>query len=258
VKDLETVVVVGVLGQWASGKSTAAKALVGHLGGEGKVVFIDDRALIASHAIRHIVELGDSRVVASFEDDGTQRLEGELATIYLSPGEDLGTVDPSRLLFDLHDVFLDDGMPAWCSWFHTARAQLGHQIRERSADGKPIVIEAGFGTNTVPMDENPFCHTVADLFMRLEDAGVAPNQVGWIYVEASYETRSRRNQERPDTVPTVEFDQYAADGGYLDAEDQVRWEERGTIIERVENEHDDVERFRADVIAAYEEIYGSA
>ncbi len=256
--DLEGVTVVGVLGQWASGKSTAAKTLVEHLGGEEDVVFVDDRALIAGLAIRHIIELGDSGVVSSVEEDGTQRLEGELTTIYLRPGEELDTVDPRGLLFDLHHVFLDDGMPAWCSWFHRARAELGYQIRERSADGKPIVIEAGFGTNTVPTGENPFCHTVADLFMRLEDAGVAPNEVGWIVVEAGYETRSRRNQERPDTVPAVEFDRYAADGGDLDAEDQKRWEERGMIMKRVPNEHDDVERFKADIIAAYKEIFRDA
>lgn len=147
-------------------------------------------------------------------------------------------------------------MPARCSWFHRARTQLGHEICGRSADGKPIVVEAGFGTNTVRTDENPFCHTVADLFTRLEDAGVAPEQVGWILVEAGYETRSRRNQERPDTVPAVEFDQYAADGGDLVAEDQKRWEERGMIMKRVPNEHDDIERFKADIIAAYEEIVG--
>jgi len=256
--DLDGVTVVGVLGQWASGKSTAASALVGHLGGDGNVVIIDDRALLAGEAIRHIIELGDSRVASSFEDDGTQRLEGELATIYLSPGEALDTVHPSRVLFDLHHVILGDGMPAWCRWFHRARAQLGHQICERSADGTPIVIEAGFGTNTVPTGEKPFCHTVADLFMRLEEAGVSPNQVGWIVVEASYGIRSRRNQERPDTLPAIEFERYAADGGDLDAEEQKRWEERGVVIKRVPNEHDDIDRFRADIIAAYEEIFRSA
>jgi hypothetical protein len=77
-------------------------------------------------------------------------------------------------------------------------------------------------------------------------------------VEAGYETRSRRNQERPDTVPAIEFDQYAADGGGLDAKDQKRWEEQGMIIKRVPNEHDDIDRFKADIIVAYEEIVGSA
>jgi ABC-type oligopeptide transport system ATPase subunit len=249
-------IIVGVLGQWASGKSTAAKALVGHLGGAGSVVFIDDRALLAGQAVRHILELGDSKVVSSIEDDGTRRLEGELATVYLSPGEDLDTVDLSTLLFDLHQVSDEDGVPAWCSWFQRARAELGHQILERSGDGKPVVIEAAFGTNTVPTGENPFCHAVSDLFTRLEGAGVAPNQVGWILVDAGYEIRSRRNQERPDTVRAIEFDRYAADGGDLDADDQKRWEELGTIIKRVPNKHDDIERFRADIIAAYEEMYG--
>jgi uridine kinase len=30
-------IIVGILGQWASGKSTAAKTLVSYLGGEGDV-----------------------------------------------------------------------------------------------------------------------------------------------------------------------------------------------------------------------------
>jgi uridine kinase len=38
-------IVVGVLGQWASGKSTAARTLIRYLGGEGKVTFITDREL---------------------------------------------------------------------------------------------------------------------------------------------------------------------------------------------------------------------
>ena len=37
--NLEGQIVVGVLGQWASGKSTAAKTLVSYLGGEENVVF---------------------------------------------------------------------------------------------------------------------------------------------------------------------------------------------------------------------------
>ena len=36
-------IMVGILGQWASGKSTAAKTLIGYLGGEGEVAFITDQ-----------------------------------------------------------------------------------------------------------------------------------------------------------------------------------------------------------------------
>jgi uridine kinase len=43
--ELEGEIIVGILGQWASGKSTAAGILVRYLGGEGKVVFINDRVL---------------------------------------------------------------------------------------------------------------------------------------------------------------------------------------------------------------------
>ena len=253
--ELEGGIIVGVLGQWASGKSTAARTLIRYLGGEGEVVFINDRVLLASQAVNHILELEDSKVTSSIEDDGRQRLEGEQATVYLGPGEDLKTVDLSTLLFDLHDDVHDNAVPAWCNWFNRARVELGHQIRERSADGKPIVIEAGFGTNMEPRGENPFCHTVSDLFMRLQEAGVEPKQVKWIIVEAGYDKRSERNQKRRDSVRVVEFDRYAADGGDLDPDHQKRLEEQGTIIKRVPNDHDDIERFRADIIAAFEEMF---
>ena len=65
-------VVVGILGQWASGKTEAAKTLIRHLGGEDKVVFLTDRARFADQAINHILELEDSEVVVSVDDDGRQ------------------------------------------------------------------------------------------------------------------------------------------------------------------------------------------
>ena len=74
-------IIVGILGQWASGKSTAARTLIRHLGGEGEVVFITDRELFASQAANHILELEDSEVTSSIEDDGRQRLEGKKATV---------------------------------------------------------------------------------------------------------------------------------------------------------------------------------
>lgn len=91
--------------------------------------------------------------------------------------------------------------------------------------------------------------------MRLEEAGVEPSQIKWIIVEASYEKRSERNQNRQDSVPAVEFDRFAADGGDLDPDHQKRLEEQGTIIKRIPNDHDDIERFRADTIAAFEEMF---
>jgi hypothetical protein len=183
-------VIVGVLGQWASGKSTAARTLVGYLGGEGKVVFINDQELVASQAVNHILELEDSKVRLSIEDDGIQRLDGEHVTVWLNPGEDLKSVDLST--FHRFDA-PDDLLPAW---LNRARVELGHQICERSAEGKPIVIEAGFG-------ENPFDHTISDLFMRLEEARVEPKRVKWIIVEAGYDKRSERNEKRR---PIITFD----------------------------------------------------
>jgi hypothetical protein len=201
-------IVVGVLGQWASGKSTAARTLIRYLGGEGKVTFITDRELFTRQAVNHILELDDSKVTFSIEDDGRQRLDGEHATVWLGPGEDLKTVDLSTLFdFDVHDNVL----PAW---LNRARVELGYQICERATEGKPIVIEAGFG-------KNPSDHTISDLFARLDEA----------------------------------VDRYAAHGGDLDPDHQNRLGEQGTIIKRVPNNHDDIDRFRADTIAAFEEMF---
>lgn len=240
-------IAVGILGQWASGKSAAARTLIGYLGGEGEVTFITDRELFAGQAVKHILELDDSEIRRSIEDDGWQRLDGEHGTVWLSPGQDLQTVDLSTLLFAVHE----DVMPAW---LNSARVEVGYQIRERLADGKPIVIEAGFG-------KNPSDHTISDLFVALGETGVAPNEVKWIIIEAGYDKRSERNLKRrldhsDITGPPADvFARYAADGGDLDPDHQTRLEEQGTTIKRVANNHDDIERFRADIIAAFEEMF---
>ena len=91
-------IVVGILGQWASGKSSAAKTLISYLGGEDKVIFITDREILAGLAVNYILELEDTEVKYIVDSDGTQRFEGELVTIYLAPGEDLKTVDLKQLI----------------------------------------------------------------------------------------------------------------------------------------------------------------
>ncbi len=173
--ELEGRVIVGILGQWASGKTAAARTLIRYLGGEGKVTFITDRELFASQAVKHILELDDSKVTSRIQDDGQQRLDGQYATVWLGPGQDLKSVDLGTLRFDVHD----DVMPVW---HDRARVELGHQICERSADEKPLVIEAAFGPCIEPIGKNPFNHTISDLFSRLEGAGVEPKQVKWIIV----------------------------------------------------------------------------
>jgi hypothetical protein len=72
----------------------------------------------------------------------------------------LKSVDLSTLWFYVPD----DLMP---TWQHKARIEVGHQILERSADGKPIVIEAAYGPDAEAPSENPFRLTISDLFMRL-------------------------------------------------------------------------------------------
>jgi ABC-type oligopeptide transport system ATPase subunit len=232
--------IVGILGQWASGKSTAAKILYQYLGGEGAVVFISDRELFVRQAVNHIQELGDAKIRRSIEDDGRQRLDGEYATVWLNPGEDLETVDLNTLILDVYD-------DVQAAWLDRARIELGHQICARFEAGKPMVLETGFG-------KYPIDHTISDLFKRLEETGVEPKQVRWIIVEAGFDTRSERNEKRPDHVPSDVFARYAADGGDLDPDHQKRVEQQGVKIKRVPNDHDDMERFRADIIAAFEEI----
>ncbi|MGD8554864.1 MAG: hypothetical protein PVJ32_05455, partial [Anaerolineales bacterium] len=117
-------IIVGVLGQWASGKSTAAKTLCRYLGGEGDVIFISDRELLASQAVNHILELEDSEVELGIEDDGSQRIETVHSTVWLAPGEDLKTVD-------LHTLNLDVRENVQALWLNRARIELGHQICER-------------------------------------------------------------------------------------------------------------------------------
>ena len=51
------------------------------------------------------------------------------------------------------------------------------------------------------------------------------------------------------------FARFAAAGGDLDPDHQRRLEEEGMKIERVRNDHDDIDRFRADIIAAFEEMF---
>ena len=233
-------IIVGVLGQWSSGKSTAAKTLVRHLGGEDEVVFINDAVLFASQAVNHLRQM-DSQVAVSVEDDGRRRLEGECARIWLGPGDDLETVHLGTLRFDVRDDVLPE-------WLRRARLELGYQINERSAGGEPIVIEAGFG-------KNPPDHTISDLFIALGEAGIAPDRVKWIIVQADYGKRSERNDRRGYGPPADVFARYAADGGDLGPDQQRKLEEQGAVIKRISNHHDDVEVFKADVIAAFEEMY---
>jgi RecA/RadA recombinase len=246
----ETGIIVGVLGQWASGKTTAARTLVEHLQREGEVRFLTDRALFAGQAIEHILGLDESKVAISVDDDGRQRFVSELVTVWLNPGEDLETVDPTALHFDpVSDAVM-------IAWRRQAKVELGRQIRERSAEGMPIVFEAAFGPNTETTGESHYGRTIPDLFARLERAGLEPRRIKWLIVETSQAKRSERNRKRQDKIPAEHWDRLDAVGGNLDPELQARLEQQGTMIKRVPNDHDDLGRFKADVIAAFEEMHG--
>jgi hypothetical protein len=248
-------IIVGLLGQWASGKSSAAKTLVNHLGGEGKVTFITDRILLARQALNHVNETRNPNIEVSPDADGLRRFDGELASVFLGPEEDLQTVDLDNMLFDIQNDVYDKVLPGEPNWLDIVRLQLGADILENSQEGKPIVIEAGFGTNMERRGENPFSHTLSELFARLEEAGVGARLVRWIIVEAEFERRVARNNARSDRVPTVEFNRFAADGGDLDPDEEKRLVAQGTIIMRVPNNHDDIDRFRSDIIGAFDELF---
>jgi len=76
-------VVVGVLGQWASGKSTAAKTLVKHLGGPDQVIFINDRKLLGAQVTDYIRRLPEAQLRRSVDAAGVRKLEGPLMTVRL-------------------------------------------------------------------------------------------------------------------------------------------------------------------------------
>lgn len=253
--DMDSGIIVGVLGQWASGKSTAADTLVSYLGGEEEVIFITDRKIVAGLAMRHILEFEVTKLKRTIGDDGRECYEGDWAKIFLNSGEDLETVDLNTLRFDFHDQVYDNVPIGEYNFMDIARIDLGNQICQHSTLGKPIVVEAGFGTNTELKGENPFHHSVSDLFELLEEAGVQPTQVKWIIIQSSYQKRRERNRKRKDTVPEVEFDRFAADGGDLTPGQEVEWTAKGANFVRVNNDHDDLDVFKADIIAAFKDLF---
>jgi hypothetical protein len=240
--------VVGVLGQWASGKTEAARTLIRHLGGRDEVTFLSDRVLWISYLIQHVRALDDSEVSVSLEADERQRLDSELVTVWLRPGETLESVDPATLNAEIYD---DDLLVAWR---RRGKVELGRRLLAESVGRRPVVVEAAFGPNPEGEDENPYGRTISDLFGRLERAGFDPSRAKWIIVQAGLATRARRNALRQDTIPARFFERFAADGGDLDPDRESALVAQGAQIRRVPNDHDDIEQFRADIVAAYEDM----
>ena len=241
-------IVIGVLGQWASGKTEAARTLIRHLGGEGNVVFLTDRDLLVEQALDYFSGLDDSEITIILEPDGRRRLQAEHAAAWLRPGEELDSVDPETFRWRPNDEVIGP-------WHDAARLALGEQICARSVEKTPVVIEAAFGPDVEDLGGNPLWLSIADLFSRLEETGVGPRCVRWIIVEACHDVRAERNVRRGVDVPVDIFDELSSDGGDLTPKKQKEWENRGMILKRVCNEHDDVEQFRSDIIAAFEEIF---
>ena len=243
-------IVVGILGQWASGKTEAARTLIRHLGGEGNVVFLTDRDLLTEQALGYFLGLDDSEIMTTMEPDGRRRLQGEHAVSWLGPGQELDSVELNRFRWRPDDEVL--GL-----WHDAARLALGKQIYARSAEERPVVIEAAFGPDMEELGGRPLWLSIAHLFTQLEEAAVDPRFVRWIIVEAGLDVRAERNQRRGADVPVDIFDRLAADGGDLTLEQQKEWEKRGLVLRRVRNDHDNIERFRSDIIAAFEEVFGA-
>lgn len=248
--DLYTGTVVGVLGQWASGKSEAARTLIKHMGGPDSVTFITDRGLWVSLFLKHVLQQEGLDFQVTVDEEGRQRVDCELATFWLEPGQDLSSVEPAALRFQMHD---DDLM---VDFRRRGKMELAPEIRRRSAGRKPLVIETSFGPNRSEAGGDRYGRTIADLFVRLEGGGVDPRQVKWIIVEASSATRAERNARRPGRIPPELFARADFEGGDLAPDHERRLVGQGAQIRRVENDHDDVERFRADIVAAFEDMCG--
>jgi hypothetical protein len=205
------------------------------------VAFLNDAVLLASRAVNHVLELERLGAARRVEEDGRQCLRGKQATVWLRPGEDFQTVELATLRFAVDD----DVMP---EWLHRCRIEMGREICRRSTEGRPIVAEVAFG-------KHPARHTIADLFGALQEAGVECQQVKWIVVEAGFGKRAERNKSRRFGPPPDLFARVAADGGDLDPGLEDRLTEKGTVIRRVRNDHDDIARFRGDVILAFDEMF---
>ena len=242
-------IAVGVVGQWASGKTEAARTLIRHLGGPGKVVFLSDRELFFRQAHEYFLGLDESQLTTVLEPDGSRRLQTEQAALWLGPGEDLSSVDLCSLRF-----YPDDETSA--SWLAASRLELGERIRARSAANKLLVIEVAVGPDVRDLGGGPLRLTIADFFSGLGNAGVDPVQIKWIIVEAGYDVRSARNDRQGAHVPVDIFDRFAADGGDLTPEQQKEWETCGMTLKRVNNDHNDIEMLRSDTISAFEQIFG--
>jgi hypothetical protein len=243
-------VLVGVLGQWASGKTIAARTLIEHLGGREAVIFITDRAFLAGQAVDHVLELEGSGMKCLTEESGRRCLVGEHAKFWLEPGQELETTELDDIAF-----YLDDECMAL--WHERARWELGRSICKQSTAGKPVVIEAAFGPDT-ELAGHPFKLSLSTLFSTLEEGGVHPSLVKWIIADAGFDVRATRNEARLAKVPVDVFAHFAADGGGLLPEERACLEERGAVFKRVSNDHADVEKFRADVVAAFGEIFEPA
>lgn len=235
-------IIVCVLGQWASGKSTATKLVLEYLGGESAAIFLSDREDLTRQAVHYILDRLDSQVTISYEDDGRKRFDSDFVSIWLYPGEDLNTVNLSTLNWYVDDSFI----PAW---LNQGRIDLGHRICQSLSRGKPVVIEAGFG-------QYPSDHTIYDLFLRLEQTGVNLGMVKWFLIQAGFDVRSQRNARREARVPVDVFAKYASDGGDLTRDQEKSMAEKGVSIVRIQNNHNDFDKFSKDIVAAFEGLLG--
>ena len=105
--------------------------------------------------------------------------------------------------------------------------------------------------------------TLALILLAALLGGVA----GYLIAQYMNKTRLREKQERATGLIAeaetkakdivLQVDRFAADGGDLEPDQEKIWVEKGMTIKRVSNNHEDVQRFRDDIVAAFEELFGA-
>lgn len=231
-----------IVGEFASGKTTAAGFVENQLRVNGEVLSNSDREEYARGVLHDLREHQQSTEMMG---EGRLVVRGRHATAFVTEGEDFSSTPLYELSFRVHDNTIP----------YEARRRLGFWMLAGLDDEMPRVMEIAIGTNKSSEGENPFSHTLADFVDIVEEVGVLPEHLRIIYLEASFETRSQRNQRRPDPVPWEAFEQYAAEGGGLTLGFAQELQERGAVIVRVNNDHDNLLKFQREVEGAFRSLY---
>lgn len=231
-----------VAGQWGSGKTLACRHITDWLGGDKKVLFLSDRVAYALVAIDHLTSLGYRTEPGV---DGGVILRGRHADAYLRPGERLDSVSPDVLRFHI----FNDGL------IKEGRLDIGRWVMDMMGEQKIGLLELAVGFNIKTREQpDAFQESLSHFLDLTERVGVNPSMLRVLYVEAGYDIRWARNQERDDPVPERAFQQYASEAGQLTKAEQEALEHQGAVIIRVPNGYSDEDRFRQELHEKYEAL----